>query len=127
MNGAFKQKGTKLNASGDATFDVTGIDSDNDYILFYRDVVPSSDNVYFRCRVLEGGSNADISDVAFTAATPVESIPVNENSFTEVRYDLDETVLSNKSFGTIQFKIVLRSTSTSNVPKIKDFRAICAT
>ena len=56
MNGAFKQKGTKLNASNNATFDVTGIDSDNDYILFYRDVVPSTDNVYFRCRVLESGT-----------------------------------------------------------------------
>ena len=88
---------------------------------------PAASNVDLYFRVLEGGSNADISDVAFTAATPVESIPVNENSFTEVRYDLTESVLSNKSFGTIQFKIVLRSTSTSNVPKIKDFRAICAT
>ena len=57
----------------------------------------------------------------------MEAIPVNENSFSEVRYDLTETLLSNKSFGTIQFKIVLRSTSSSNVPKIKDLRAICAT
>ena len=61
MNGAFKQKGTKLNASNDATFDVTGIDSNNDYILFYRNVVPSSDNVYFRCRVLESGTVNDTS------------------------------------------------------------------
>ena len=57
----------------------------------------------------------------------MEAIPVNENSFSEVRYDLTETLLSDKSFGTIQFKIVLRSTSSSNVPKIKDLRAICAT
>ena len=61
MNGAFKQKVTKLNASNDATFDVTGIDTNNDYILFYRNVVPSSDNVYFRCRVLESGTVNDTS------------------------------------------------------------------
>tara|TARA_B100000963_G_scaffold116471_1_gene101460 strand:- start:3730 stop:9225 length:5496 start_codon:yes stop_codon:yes gene_type:complete len=88
---------------------------------------PAASNVDLYFRVLEGGSNADISDVAFTALSPVEAIPVNENSFSEIRYDLTESILSNKSYGTIQFKIVLRSTSTSNVPKIKDFRAICAT
>ena len=88
---------------------------------------PAASNVDLYFRVLEGGSNADISDVAFASLSPVEAIPVNENSFSEVRYDLTETLLSNKSFGTIQFKIVLRSTSSSNVPKIKDLRAICAT
>ena len=88
---------------------------------------PAASNVDLYFRVLEGGSNADISDVAFASLSPVEAIPVNENSFNEVRYDLTEALLSNKSFGTIQFKIVLRSTSSSNVPKIKDLRAICAT
>ena len=88
---------------------------------------PGSSNVDLYYRFLEGGSSADISDVAFIAATPVESIPVNENSYSEVRYDIDETVLSNASFGTIQFKIVLRSTVSSTPPKVKDFRAICAT
>jgi hypothetical protein len=88
---------------------------------------PGSSNVDLYYRFLEGGSSADISDVAFIAATPAESIPVNENSYSEVRYDIDETVLSNASFGTIQFKIVLRSTVSSTPPKVKDFRAICAT
>ena len=84
---------------------------------------PGSANVDLYYRVLEGGSSADINDVAFVAAPPVESIPVNERSFSEVRYDIDPT----GSFGTIQFKIVLRSTVSSTPPKIKDFRAICAT
>tara|TARA_B100000900_G_scaffold55113_1_gene41012 strand:+ start:590 stop:5848 length:5259 start_codon:yes stop_codon:yes gene_type:complete len=88
---------------------------------------PAASNVDLYFRVLEGGGTGDLSDIAFTALAPVESIPVNENSFSEVRYDLTEALLANKSFGTIQFKIVLRSTSSSNVPKIKDFRAICAT
>ena len=91
---------------------------------------PGASNVDLYYRTLEGGSSANINDVAFTLASPAEAIPVNEASFSEVRYDLSESVLTAAnigSFGTIQFKIVMRSTSTSNVPKIKDFRAICAT
>jgi len=91
---------------------------------------PAASNVDFYYRTLEGGSSSDINDITWTAATPVESIPVNENGFSEVRYDLTESVLTAAnigSFATVQFKIVMRSTSTSNVPKIKDFRAICAT
>ena len=98
--------------------------------IFLNVLRPGSSNVDLYYRTLEGGSSADISDVGFTLATPAESIPVNESSFSEVRYDLTESVLTAAnigSFGTIQFKIVLRSTSTSNPPLIKDFRAICAT
>ena len=98
--------------------------------VFLNVLRPGASNVDLYYRTLEGGSSADINDVAFTAATPAESIPVNESSFSEVRYDLTESVLTAAnigSFGTIQFKIVLRSTSTSNPPLIKDFRAICAT
>jgi hypothetical protein len=84
---------------------------------------PGSSNVDLYYRVLEGGSSADINDVAFIEASPTESIPVNERSYSEVRYDIDPT----GSFGTVQFKIVLRSTVSSTPPKIKDFRAICAT
>jgi hypothetical protein len=98
--------------------------------VFLNVLRPGASNVDLYYRTLEGGSSANINDVAFTAATPAESIPVNESSFSEVRYDLTESVLTAAnigSFGTIQFKIVLRSTSTSNPPLIKDFRAICAT
>ena len=84
---------------------------------------PASSNVDLYYRVLEGGSSLDITDVAFIEATPTESIPVNERSFAEVRYDIDPT----GSFGSVQFKIVLRSSVSSTPPKIRDFRAICAT
>jgi hypothetical protein len=84
---------------------------------------PASSNVDLYYRVLEGGSSLDITDVAFIEATPAESIPVNERSFAEVRYDIDPT----GSFGSVQFKIVLRSSVSSTPPKIRDFRAICAT
>ena len=46
--------------------------------------------------------------------------------FEEVQYDIDP-LGANVSFGSMQFKIVLRSTNTSTVPTVKDFRAIAAT
>ena len=95
---------------------------------------PGNSNVDLYYRILEGGDTSDINDKDFIALVPTAPIPVNERGFSEVKYELVESTsnqnqnsLSNKSFGTIQFKIVLRSTSTSKVPKIKDFRAICAT
>tara|TARA_B100000575_G_scaffold270238_1_gene250577 strand:+ start:1 stop:2262 length:2262 start_codon:yes stop_codon:yes gene_type:complete len=95
---------------------------------------PGNASVDLYYRILEGGDTSDINDKDFIALVPTEPIPVNERGFSEVKYELIESTsepnlnsLDNKSFGTIQFKIVLRSTSTSKVPKIKDFRAICAT
>ena len=67
--------------------------------------------------------NEDISQVAFTAASPTKIIPTSSTEFSEVRYDIDPA----GSFGAIQFKIVLKSTISSQVPILKDFRAICAT
>ena len=75
--------------------------------------------VYFRT---VSGSDVDINTVAFIQATPDVPIPSGER-FREVRYQIDPT----GSFAQIQFKIVLRSTSSSKVPEIKDFRAICST
>lgn len=86
---------------------------------------PRSANVDLYWRVLEGGSSSDISDVAWTAAVPNEGIAVNDNPsvFKEVQYEIDPT----GSFGTMQFKIVLRSSNSSTVPLVKDFRAIAST
>ena len=51
--------------------------------------------------------------MAFIQATPDVPIPSGER-FREVRYQIDPT----GSFAQIQFKIVLRSTSSSKVPEI---------
>ena len=84
---------------------------------------PGGSNVRLFFRTLEGGDSGDINDVAFSEASPTESIPVNETEFNEVRYDIDPT----GSFGSIQFKIVMTSTVSSTPPRVSDFRAICAT
>ena len=67
-------------------------------------------------------------DTTWVLATPTASISINDNPgiFEEVQYDLDP-LGANVSFGSMQFKIVMRSTNTSTVPSIRDFRAIAAT
>ena len=69
-----------------------------------------------------------MNDTTYTLATPTATIPINDNPgvFNEVQYDIDP-LGTNVSFGSMQFKIVLRSTNTSTVPTVRDFRAIAAT
>ena len=98
--------------------------------VFFNLQRPANSNVKLFYRTLEGGSSSNINDVAFIEATPANPLPFKENGFSEVRYNIDEAVLAAAnigSFGSIQFKIVMTSTSSSRVPKVKDFRAICAT
>ena len=86
---------------------------------------PSGTTVELYYRALTGGSDVDINTVAFIAATPDNTIPTGE-TFKEVRYQIDP-LGSGSAFANIQFKVVLKSTSSSKVPQIKDFRAICST
>ena len=79
--------------------------------------------LYFRA--LSGGSDVDINTVAFTKATPETTIPTG-NVFKEVHF-AEDPLGSGSSFAQIQFKIVMKSTRSSIVPEIKDFRAICST
>ena len=102
---------------------------DADVITVFMDVNrPAASNVDLYFRVLTSGSQADMNDTTFTLATPTQSIGINDNPgvFEEVQYDIDP-LGANVSFGSMQFKIVMRSTNTSTVPTIKDFRAIAAT
>ena len=84
---------------------------------------PGGSNVRLFHRTLPGGSSGNLEDTAFVEATPVETIPTNDTAFAEVRYDIDPA----GSFGSIQFKIVMTSTISSTPPRVRDFRAICAT
>ena len=94
---------------------------------------PRSANVDLYFRVVEGGSSTDISTVAWQVVTPVESIAINDNPnvFKEIQYSIDPGdstySASPDTFGTMQFKIVLRSSNSATVPQVKDFRAIAST
>ena len=53
------------------------------------------------------------------------TIVVDEGGgYGEVHYTIDPTI---GKFGSFAFKIVLVSTNSSNVPTVKDFRAVAAT
>lgn len=89
---------------------------------------PRSANVDVYWRVVEGGSSVDIETVAWSNTVVSQDppvIPINDNpmGFKEIHYSIDPT----GSFGTMQFKIVLRSSNSSTVPQVKDFRAIAST
>ena len=92
---------------------------------------PRSANVDLYWRVVEGGSNVDIATVDWTlspgtnSTSSPPSAPINDNPavFEEIQYSIDP----DGSFGTMQFKIVLRSINSSTVPQVKDFRAIAST
>ena len=102
---------------------------DADVITAFIDVNrPSASNIELYYRVLTSGSAASMNDTVWVLASPTEAIPINDNRsvFTEAQYDIDP-LGANVSFGSMQFKIVLRSTNTSTVPTLKDFRAIAAT
>lgn len=102
---------------------------DADVITAFLDVNrPASSNIDLYFRVLTSGSAADMNSTAFIKAVPTATIPINDNPavFSEVQYDIDP-LGANVSFGSMQFKIVLRSTNTSTVPTVKDLRAIAAT
>ena len=76
---------------------------------------------------LDTGSSGSIFDKAFTLATPTTTtVPINDTGFNEVEYAIDVNG-ENATYGVIQFKIVLVSTNSSRVPRVKDFRAICST
>ena len=89
---------------------------------------PRSANVDLYWRVVEGGSATDIETVAWSNTIVSQDptvIPINDNPgvFKEIHYSIDPP----GSFGTMQFKIVMRSSNSSTVPQVKDFRAIAST
>ena len=96
---------------------------------------PRAANVDLYWRVVEGGSNTEISTVnwiqapssgaGYTATQSPTVVPINDNPavFEEIQYAIDP----DGSFGTMQFKIVLRSINSATVPQVKDFRAIAST
>lgn len=92
---------------------------------------PRAADVDFYWRVLEGGSTDDITTLNWTKAPGTNStatpsvIPINDNpnAFSEIQYAIDPP----GSFGTMQFKIVLKSSNSATVPLVKDFRAIAST
>ena len=86
---------------------------------------PSGSAVDLYYKTLGAGSDDDFSSIDWIAATSDELIAINDDgrTYEEVEYNIDPA----GSFGSMAFKIVMRSANSSTVPTVKDFRAIAAT
>ena len=86
---------------------------------------PSGSNIDLYFKVLEAGSDTDFDSLPWIVASPDSIIVTNDaGSYGEVHYSIDPAI---GKFGSFAFKIVLRSSNSSNVPTVKDFRAVAAT
>ena len=87
--------------------------------------VPTGATVDLYWKTTGAGEDGDFDALAWNFATPVEPIVINNDPsiFDEVKYSIDPS----GSFGSMAFKIVMRSSNSAAVPTIKDFRAIAAT
>jgi len=86
---------------------------------------PAGSSIDLYYKVLGAGSDEDISTIDWVSASPNEDIAFNDSPaiYEEAEYDISPS----EPFGSMVFKIVLRSSNSSGVPTVKDFRAIAAT
>ena len=86
---------------------------------------PSGSNIDLYYKVLGSGLDIDFAGLDWIAATPANDIPTNDNAgiYTEAKFSIDPA----GSFGSLAFKMILRSQNSATPPTIKDFRAVAAT
>ena len=80
--------------------------------------VASEIEVYFK--IVGPDSNMPFNDVGWKEATIKNTVPADASDFKEHTYEIE----SLEDFNTFSIKIVLKSSNTSNVPLIENFRAI---
>lgn len=80
--------------------------------------VASEIEVYYK--VVGPDSNMPFNDVGWVQATIKNTVPADASDFKEHTYEIE----SLEDFNTFSIKIVLKSSNTSNVPFIENFRAI---
>ncbi len=80
--------------------------------------VASEIEVYYK--VVGPDSNMPFNDVGWKQATIKNTVPADASDFKEHTYEIE----SLEDFNTFSIKIVLKSSNTSNVPFIENFRAI---
>ncbi len=80
-------------------------------------------DVYYK---LTDDTDVEFDDLSWTLINPDSTIPFNDNDvFQDVRYQLPAA--EQRPFNRFSVKIVMRSSQSTNVPKVKDFRAIATT
>jgi len=84
---------------------------------------PKNANIDLYYKTLPAGSDLNFDDQGWTIDTPETAIPDNDGgAYNEAHYSITPT----DKFGSFAIKIVLRTTNSSYVPSIKDFRAIAS-
>ena len=84
----------------------------------------ASVDVYYKTSVI--GSNSSFESVPYTLMTPDAPI-INASNSSEQFFDISYSQENMQAFDAIQLKIVMKSTNSSEVPRIKDLRIIaCA-
>jgi hypothetical protein len=93
-------------------------------IRFAANVPSGADvDVYYKTSL---GSTGTLDKTKYTLATPVVPAVKVENG-NETFYDVDYSLTNLNPFDTIQVKVVMKSTNSSAIPRIKDLRIIaCA-
>ena len=72
-------------------------------------------------------SDIDFDNIPWAELTPDDVIPTNSNGvYSEIHYQKDFTTL-NTPFSKFSIKIVLKSVRSTDIPTIRDFRAIATT
>lgn len=87
--------------------------------------VPTGATVDLYWKTTGAGEDGDFDSLDWNLATSIEPIVINNDPsvFDEAKYSIDPS----GSFGSMAFKIVMRSSNSAAVPTVKDFRAIAAT
>lgn len=91
--------------------------------IYFDANVPNNAWIDVYYKVSSGGnSSTDFSTIPYTKATVTKAYTKTQNStqFTEAQY----TVENLSAFDTLKVKLVMKSSNTSQVPRIKDLRVI---
>ena len=84
---------------------------------------PKNATIDLYYKTLPAGSDLDFDDQGWTLDAPETAIPDNDGGvYNEAHY----VIAPSENFGSFAIKIVLRTTNSSYVPSIKDFRAIAS-
>jgi hypothetical protein len=88
---------------------------------------PAGSNIDVYYKTLAAGSDVDFNSLDWILINPADIIPTSDDAsvYSESKYVVDPVPAG--SFGSMAFKIILRSKNSSKTPTIKDFRAIAAT
>ena len=117
-----------VSSSGNAKY-VTNVinlkDSSTYFKVLFSYNKPQNADIKVYYKTMPVGSNASMNTLNYTLVTPSSSLLPSEDSLTFT--DAEYMVENIPEFNSIQIKIVMTSTSTAAIPRVKDFRVIaCA-